>query len=987
MKRFLSLLATVCLLAIGLQASNVQPIHKDLNIAGFNSAMLMKQSKDRLNSSKRIITSDPATSDDGKKWYLEVNNLGHLVDYISFSDENGVEYKLTFEELPLYLIKLWLYENDLNSQLPFYLCWPSNFYINGNAETDDMYDIVSLNRLAGETNICKTFKVCNGIFDGYPSGKWEYFTILPFLGQEDEVRLNNTNISYSFDLSTRLYLSNFISENTTDKISMNYNIPYELNEKGYVLNNTFEGNVFSNIITVDPGSFEDLYIIGNNVNGQMWTLSQEDAKMTYLGNNVYQWHGQTLGSGFKINNGSWDGPYNIGAASSDDFLELGKHWVYYNNNGNSYNIEFEDGGEISNPVVTLNLDAGTLKVTGDYMADKDLEIYIIGDNVNGHNWSLSEDDCKLTDLGNGTYEWYGEYLGTSFKFNDGTWSGRVDIGATSSGDNIVLDSEWYYYDGPNSQNIGLGGAEGIKNPHVILNYSEGWIRLSGETVGTTAEWYFIIENDYSGQYSHPFTYDPTTENYVVDNIRFNGETSFKVANYGLADQYGSFDGIIISEDKLSAYLWRGSTVPYAQLDLHGYYKIEVSADLGHSTEPMIAFTKLSDIVYEGPYGAPADNSLITSGKVSWLAPIFLNQDNIESISQSGASVSDATPDPDKGRNLYIWESTFDAYEFPEDNGIVSSDGISLIVGNLGWSGACSNIANNDPIDLSKINDDTHFHISFCSPDGNAPASIALILLDNSDPNIPTAPARVALGQPFEDNGKTYPSLASTITNDWQAIDITIGEIKRLCPDFNPQSLSNFSGNILSFLGGGVQGTTLALANAYFYNTDQNVNPPTPIPGTPCKVNIGIEDYMTLHLNSKVGDNFEMNFDLDEYWRIESVTTDVSALECYYNDDTITVNDIPGNLNINIKNAYKGYLEIVSIGSGITEVNDNIKVYVSADKKIHILGAPINEEVVVYSLGGQIIRKGTVTSSTETIIETDGGIFVVRIGDSAFKVII
>lgn len=55
-----------------------------------------------------------------------------------------------------------------------------------------------------------------------------------------------------------------------------------------------------------PVGSGNYYIIGSNINGQSWALGQSDAKFTKISNGIYKWNGERLGSGFKINDGTWD---------------------------------------------------------------------------------------------------------------------------------------------------------------------------------------------------------------------------------------------------------------------------------------------------------------------------------------------------------------------------------------------------------------------------------------------------------------------------------------------------------------------------------------------------------------------------------------------------------------------------------------------------------------------------------------------------------
>ncbi|MDE5773302.1 MAG: chitobiase/beta-hexosaminidase C-terminal domain-containing protein [Muribaculaceae bacterium] len=48
-----------------------------------------------------------------------------------------------------------------------------------------------------------------------------------------------------------------------------------------------------------------LYVVGANVNGNVWAPDAAEGRMTYLGNGIYEWKGESLASEFKFCNGTW----------------------------------------------------------------------------------------------------------------------------------------------------------------------------------------------------------------------------------------------------------------------------------------------------------------------------------------------------------------------------------------------------------------------------------------------------------------------------------------------------------------------------------------------------------------------------------------------------------------------------------------------------------------------------------------------------------
>jgi hypothetical protein len=190
--------------------------------------------------------------------------------------------------------------------------------------------------------------------------------------------------------------------------------------------------------------------------------------------------------------------------------------------------------------------------------------------------------------------------------------------------------------------------------------------------------------------------------------------------------------------------------------------------------------------------------------------LVLSDDAVATLRQSDISVTYVGPDANSGRNLWYWNGftagdvSMPRVDFDEGEYISVN-----VTGEGGWSGAGINISADYPMNLSTFNDDTHFHLAYMTPTDNAPSSVGMILLDSG---------KFALGNAYDDNGTTYPSIAPKATNEWQAIDITLGQLKQIFPGFSPANLVNWSGNIMSWLAGGVAGTTIAFDAVYFYNT-------------------------------------------------------------------------------------------------------------------------------------------------------------------------
>lgn len=217
-------------------------------------------------------------------------------------------------------------------------------------------------------------------------------------------------------------------------------------------------------------------------------------------------------------------------------------------------------------------------------------------------------------------------------------------------------------------------------------------------------------------------------------------------------------------------------------------------------------------------------TLVVNQKPTSVKALVLSDAAAADLQKAGAVVDQIGPN-DTDRFLYVWDGTFTAGDstLPRVD-MEEGDYGSFVVGTVGWSGAGFAIngqnteAKGPGVDLSAFDNDTHFHLAYCSPTGNAPASIAVILLDGTNLG---GPAKVALGDAFNDNGAIYPAVGAKATDEWQGLDITLGDLKKYYPAFalgTGDGMKTWGGNIMSFLGGGVTGQTLAFDAIYFYST-------------------------------------------------------------------------------------------------------------------------------------------------------------------------
>lgn len=217
---------------------------------------------------------------------------------------------------------------------------------------------------------------------------------------------------------------------------------------------------------------------------------------------------------------------------------------------------------------------------------------------------------------------------------------------------------------------------------------------------------------------------------------------------------------------------------------------------------------------------PSTQTVIEQGAKS-VYFIVLSEGAINDFKAAGATTHSFAADPTVGCNLWYWDGFVPADEtFPrvdmEEGGYVSVQ----VTGTAGWSGAGFN-AQLPGLDCSSFTEDTHFHMAYMTPTGNAPVTIQCTVLDNTTDN--SHPFQFCIGESITDNGVSIPSIAPKATDDWNGIDITFAQMKKLFPKFEVDPNPEWTGNYFTWLGGNVAGQTMAFDAMYFWNPDNGDN--------------------------------------------------------------------------------------------------------------------------------------------------------------------
>ncbi|MDE6392288.1 MAG: T9SS type A sorting domain-containing protein [Muribaculaceae bacterium] len=232
---------------------------------------------------------------------------------------------------------------------------------------------------------------------------------------------------------------------------------------------------------------------------------------------------------------------------------------------------------------------------------------------------------------------------------------------------------------------------------------------------------------------------------------------------------------------------------------------------------IIAVAALTSVAAAGAqdYQCDPSNAPIIEKNVKQVAYIVLSDRAVAQFEAKGASVMYIGPDgstPSDPRPLYYWSGIKAGDESMPRVDMDEGGYISQEVLGTGWSGA--GIAVIQPLDLSMIDNDTRFHMAYMTPNGKAPESVMFVLLDK--PENGSTPGKFAIGSNYNDSGVIIPSMGQ-ITEDWQGLDFSVGDLRKLWPAFNPNHLDSWTGNLMSWLAGNDAGTSFAIDACYFYN--------------------------------------------------------------------------------------------------------------------------------------------------------------------------
>lgn len=227
---------------------------------------------------------------------------------------------------------------------------------------------------------------------------------------------------------------------------------------------------------------------------------------------------------------------------------------------------------------------------------------------------------------------------------------------------------------------------------------------------------------------------------------------------------------------------------------------------------------------------PDDNDnenteLPASLKGSAYVPVVIDAETAKSIEKK--IVADLRTD-DYNNFLYVWENTYVGGEGAGLNFYEGTGYTSLVVGKVGWSGAgfCHPKEAEVEQDGEKVkvvipavkpfvnNDlkDWYFHLAYKTNDASATHRIQILWgIENES----TTEYAFALGGDFNDNG-TITKVVDPISNDGKVVANVWNEYEIPLSQMGIDFSKELTGNYITVLSGGVEGTQLNLDAVFFY---------------------------------------------------------------------------------------------------------------------------------------------------------------------------
>ena len=356
---------------------------------------------------------------------------------------------------------------------------------------------------------------------------------------------------------------------------------------------------------------------------------------------------------------------------------------------------------------------------------------------------------------------------SSFVVNSAGWSGLGYASTAPGKDLSMLDDSYYLH-------FAMRGTDNIMHTsHTI------WVGAAQFVIGNTTSGPVMLGD------------------FRRDGDWYSFDIPFSVLKSLGGDLFSSDGGVEAYLGNVFAVLSGGTAGAELQFDNVFFYKKHSDTDQPE-IDPVL-----------GQYGSKAldanNNPTFDINANKDYVLIYLGQTE---AAQMGDKVLADYRVEDVYNHLWIWSGTYAANA---TDSLMNSFGYpegysSFNVTNVGWSGL-GFASENQGKDLSMLDDTFYLHLAMKANDDTQHATHA----------VGVGNAHFAIGNaPFLDNGNVYGTLGDFYRDgEWYNFDIPYSEIElRANPVFdNP---TNYMGNVIAFLSGGVAGTELNFDAIFFY---------------------------------------------------------------------------------------------------------------------------------------------------------------------------
>lgn len=160
--------------------------------------------------------------------------------------------------------------------------------------------------------------------------------------------------------------------------------------------------------------------------------------------------------------------------------------------------------------------------------------------------------------------------------------------------------------------------------------------------------------------------------------------------------------------------------------------------------------------------------------------------------------------------------------------------------------------------------------------------------------------------------------------------------------------------------------------------------PTPEEPTVATLTMKIEGSYTSKITTKGDSSIEVGFDLDDYWNVDTLIFNGEDCTDDYVDGRFVIPGLKENAEMSVTLSFAGTVEVLE-GDNVKELEEGRISLSLADGKIVIRGLVEGDDICLYNLAGQIIKRPAISTDTIMIGVDMSGAYILRVNKTAYKV--